>query len=603
MAKKLSTIGSSSILNSVLSEDNKHIVVASLDGISLHNILSLEKEFFYETDATPIKVSISPKNIYVAYSTEDAQIYILNLETKNNTLLVSHKEIPISEFDDDNVANIIIPQSLKSDFRSIVFSPNEKILATAGHSTILLKNRIFSKMTFEDAIEYKRTLSDFSIIVWDILQYKPKHILTLKSRENNNIIGLTFSKDSKYLISWDGTYGPFLWDMENGNLIRDFDHRGNHYLGHAEFSADGKSIVSEGSDKYTSSNISTGNINQEYYIGPKEMPDWVKQIFYPRIEKEKTLEKTNLKLIEYSLPVKDIAFSPDNKYIFSGCHESHINVWDINSAKLIKTFEFPIELNVNKDLITDFKISPNGLLLAVFSYGKLFIWNIKSGVNIMRMNCDSRASIEFSRNNKYLAIGGMNKKLQVYSVDKDELIKCWESAEFFTHHFVMTNDNNCICFSRNGNYLASGSSEGNIIIWNTINGKILRTEHFEKEPSEYRFSKISIIKYLSFIQDDKILFVRADDDLYVIDIKTGKRNVFDKDNKIRLYEDKIVVSSKASYLGSASDSELEVWNLISLTKIKQIIKHTKRTNCISFSADETMFASGGEDGLINIWKL
>ena len=98
MKNKTNSIGTGAILDSVLSDDEEYIAIASPKGISLHDTASLSKLFFFETNTPPTKVGISSKSKYIAYTTNKGDLLILDTNTKSEFSLKSHKEIKIIDF-------------------------------------------------------------------------------------------------------------------------------------------------------------------------------------------------------------------------------------------------------------------------------------------------------------------------------------------------------------------------------------------------------------------------------------------------------------------------------------------------------------------------
>ncbi len=641
MENKTYSIGAGAILDSVLSDDEEYIAIASPNGVSLHDTASLSKLFFFETNIPPTKVGISSKNNYIAYATNKGGLSILDIKTKSEFSLKSHKEIKIIDFKDQsipsffqaienksadtvfdhNTAKSIFQVFTENTISSIAFSPDEKYLATYGHSSILLKSHEISKMSFQDAREFARALPLYSIIIWDIINKTPKNILVSETDITEHIEGLTFSKDSKQLISWgDKKNGPHLWNLENGKLSHSFNHM--HPFSDTQnvvFSEDEKHIISEGSGTFTSSNIATGKVEKTYELGPTDIPEWVKYAYDKRTNKQKKLEAAKSKLLEYSLPIKKLVISPDNKFIFSGSDEYRIKIWEISSKKIIKTIDFPSQEPVELEAIMDLKISPNGSILAIaFNNETLLIWDIENEAIIMQAPCNLDVTLEFSSNSKYLYVSDnkkaawtkTKKKLQVFNLEKTPPSLLWENEDFLETKNDLSENQNQISLSKSEKLIASCTSEGEICVRNAISGELLIKESFKKELSQFQkglgLSSTQKIQYFYFLPtDDDNLLVKADKDIWVIETKTStKSNVNTGIDTDFLQLDGIfTISHNANYLACIKDEIVSIWNLITNQKIDQMLTHATKANCIHFSIDETIIISGGEDGLINILDL
>src|SRR3990170_4992564 len=93
------------------------------------------------------------------------------------------------------------------------------------------------------------------------------------------------------------------------------------------------------------------------------------------------------------------AFSPDSKYLYYATNNGPIRKYDLNSFKLLKTFEEKVE-----DL-KGFALSPDGKKLAVSTEKKVTIWNELSGDPLSGVEADEKGElheIAFTFNSKML---------------------------------------------------------------------------------------------------------------------------------------------------------------------------------------------------------
>lgn len=167
--------------------------------------------------------------------------------------------------------------------------------------------------------------------------------------------------------------------------------------------------------------------------------------------------------------VMSLAFSRDNNYIAIGSFD--IEIWDITSGNCFKKL---IRNKSNPNKIISLAFSLDGKYLAASSYESVIeIWDIESGICITTFEekIDAPSSLVFSPNGKYLLCDGCNNNV-IHIFD----VTLGKRLNILTNHTGSVSAFLTLTFSPDGNYMASGSYDKTIKIWDvTSNFECIKT--------------------------------------------------------------------------------------------------------------------------------
>ena len=214
-------------------------------------------------------------------------------------------------------------------------------------------------------------------------------------------------------------------------------------------------------------------------------------------------------------------------------------------------------------------------------------WENNSGT--LEGHSDYVRSVAWSPDGKYLASGSFDETVKIWDVNNGICLKTLEG--FSSWIFSLS-------WSPDGKYLASGSEDGTIIIWDVKSGrKIKILEGHSWGVNSVRWSPDG--KYLASGAEDKTLIIW--------DAKSGR--------KIKILEGhsygvtsvswspdgKYLASGAGGFVDEESVGELFIWDAKNGEKLKTLEGHSSYVSSVSWSPDGKYLASDSGEGIIKIW--
>lgn len=291
-----------------------------------------------------------------------------------------------------------------------------------------------------------------------------------------------------------------------------------------------------------------------------------------------------------------VTFSPDNTQIVTGDWDGIASLWNVDTGAKLATF-------TNTDYVTSVAFSPDGRLLATATRdGNATLWDINTGKECWSISHkDLVSSVAFSPDGILLATGSWDSTANLWDVETGENRKCFTHqkkkvnisfdsgyAETFNQHGI-----NCIAFSPNGKYLATGDRiagniEGFTTLWDTESGEAVWDFTHEKSATSITFSTDNKYMATRFLGEDNDVRHIADGVLAPIqDGKWEKHKKQPPSNHPRgLYGWLVSFSPDGKYLAAVEEgSSLKVWEVKSGKNIKTIDQDILQAKDITFSPD------------------
>ncbi|MDJ0659594.1 MAG: WD40 repeat domain-containing protein [Crocosphaera sp.] len=209
--------------------------------------------------------------------------------------------------------------------------------------------------------------------------------------------------------------------------------------------------------------------------------------------------------------VRAIAFSPNSKIITSGGEDGKIYLWEIEKGNPIATFSGHL------DWVRALSYSANGQLLASSSDDRTIrIWdcNRKELITVLTQHKDRVTWVSFHPDQNRLISASQDNQICIWDINHSEVKFI---TTFWLEENLKDNKDNILramAISPNGKFLASGTDDGMVRLWN------LETGEFKQSLSH---NHNHWIRSLAFSPDgDKIASASEDTTICISDVQTCK---------------------------------------------------------------------------------
>ncbi|XEV00997.1 hypothetical protein FSHL1_006284 [Fusarium sambucinum] len=327
-------------------------------------------------------------------------------------------------------------------------SPDGRLLVTPSSDGLSLvvwdisKHKLLWKLSEDMMKNYRGVLTKFlpestflatsdfkSVRIWDMRDGKCFKTLTLDDDDDVILQSMTFSPDTRYLISTQFSYYSLvqetrLWDISTGtNVVLNIKH--SYKYGLLLFSPDCKKIVSR----------THNDLVQQW--------DWQRLLEVPP---------------KAASELQSLVFSPDLSMTAALFQNNHISIWDSETGALLRGISCPGAEYMG--------FSPDSSLVATtMSRDSVQVWSLhEPDVEWQFIHTSHRVGLTFSPDSKAIATLGTEIKIWVRENDTFRFKTLLSSQ----------GEGSSLCFSRDAK-LISASRRDRVDIWNCDTGQLVQS--------------------------------------------------------------------------------------------------------------------------------
>jgi WD40 repeat protein len=360
-----------------------------------------------------------------------------------------------------------------------------------------------------------------------------------------------------------------------------------------------------------------------------------------------------------------VAFSPDGRALAAASGGNEIQLWDIETKTLSKTF------TGHRGSIGSLVFSPNGKTLVSGSRDNTIrLWSLASGLEVARLTNHTSfvLSLAVSADGKTLASGGNDNTVRIWDLEarlqlavltnhtrpvfsiafspnqktlasgsSDFLIKLWDTARWQEVSTLRgsLDELSAIAFSHDGKTLISGAKNGEIKTWNPLpkvrpldvleqppdkgwwrlrDGTLFCTHTNEAisfwDPSTLRQTAqydapqeaLTNSAWLTLTPRGRLVWASKQNEVVVWD--TVVRRQLGRLPWVPGEEKCITVLPNEKLVGAAAEGKcLTVWDLKKLQEIATLPKSAAPVYALSFSRDLRLIAAANWNGTVEVWDL
>ena len=285
-------------------------------------------------------------------------------------------------------------------------------------------------------------------------------------------------------------------------------------------------------------------------------------------------------IVAHNYWIETLKFSANGKYLASGSGDGTAKIWSAGNCRFIRTLKagnHPIEavtfLGTSSTLVT-------------VGWEKIVrFWNVDDGNTIGALDGHNQTiySVATSRDGDVLVTAAGDNSMRIWDIAGQSCIR------IIRGHIASVFG---VAVSPDGSKIASCSGDRSVKIWN-----------FDGTLAIALAGHDGAVRCIDFHPNGYLLASGSDEgDIIIWNQKTGERvkTLTGHAKRVR----SVSFSHRGEMLASAGDDNLViVWDVRSGSQMEVLKGHTDRVCTVAFSIDDKRVASGGDDRVIKIWRL
>ncbi len=537
-------------------------------------------------------VVFGPESQQLATSSLDGTAIVWNLETGEATCRLSGHSDQVRSIRFNPQGSRVITASDDKTAKVWDAKTGQLLLTLSGHE-LETRDAVFSPDGKKIATV---SLGWGDTHLWDATSGKRLRMLTKPNLERLECA--CFTPDGRYLLVGERVGLIRVWDVESGELFATYDGHVTRVTD-IQFSPDGKSFISAGRHvDVTVREFPSGRILSDLKvkgvqaisldptgklvaIGSDDQKVTVWPVGKPALQTADTM------LTQHTALVNDVTISPDGKTFATGSWDNTVRIWDRASSQLITKLGPTPEGDCYA-----VAFSPDGTrLISGYSTGMIHIWDARSYQELIvkQISRGPIYHVAFSPDAKYFAATNYNNTISIWQTADGKNVKT------LTHTRSISNDQasqiRAANFSPDGNWLVAAGSTGTIQIWNT---KLwLPLNQLSKHKSR--------VHALAFSPDGNYLASASEDQTVVIwDFVEQKVKHVCRGHLDTVYD--LVFSPDGERVISASgDKSIKFWSVSNGQEVMTLTGHSHRIRGLAIDPEGEFLITTSRDKTVRLW--
>jgi len=312
---------------------------------------------------------------------------------------------------------------------------------------------------------------DRTVRVWNAQNGKVLHVL---SGHLFPVKLLALSRDGKTVFSGSRANDLRVWDIESGKLKHHLKNRHDYYynIDALDISTDGKTLFAVSSEGLETWDEQTGELKLISEVRSDDLTILIKSphemlyVAFVSYLNNHVITIWNLKnnKLHHELecqggPVRILQISQDQRTLLSFTQEKFLQLWDVQSGKLLQTIQHltPIEIH---ELTIEISVDASIIILGSKD-NTLHVWDMQNRVL------------------RYVLTGQQNPAISpdgniVVSSSENGILHIWDAATGKLRHTLDGHEGQIlkILISPDSNAVISGSSDKSLRLWSLRDGKL-----------------------------------------------------------------------------------------------------------------------------------